>query len=220
MLRVRSCARFGPVTRHPGGKGGGCTATAFRSASLWSGTLRDVLDVTRVHTADLTSSDCQGVRRLLDDAFPGNFSDEDWDHTLGGLHVLLRDDGQLVGHVSVVQRRLLHRDRSLRTGYVEGLAVRADRRRRGYGGIAMTAAEHIIGAAYDLGALSDGTGIEGFYVHRGWLVWHGATYVVSPTGLRRTADDDGGILVFKTAASPPLDLTADLACDWRLGDVW
>jgi aminoglycoside 2'-N-acetyltransferase I len=200
------------------------TATAAGSAldqiQPGSDTLADVLDVTRVHTADLRAGDRRDVRHLLGDAFAGDFSDEDWEHTLGGVHILLREEGELIGHVSVVQRRLLSGELSLRTGYVEALAVRPDRRRQGYGQVAMTAAEDIIGAAYDLGALSDGTGIEGFYVHRGWLVWTGPTYVMSPTGLRRTTDDDGGVLVFQTSSSPPLDLAAEVACDWRSGDVW
>lgn len=34
----------------------------------------------------------------------------------------------LVGHASVIQRRLSIRGRALRTGYVEGVGVRADRR--------------------------------------------------------------------------------------------
>jgi aminoglycoside 2'-N-acetyltransferase I len=38
------------------------------------------------------------------------------------------DGDELVGHGAVVMRRLLHDAQALRTGYVEGVAVRADRR--------------------------------------------------------------------------------------------
>jgi aminoglycoside 2'-N-acetyltransferase I len=119
-----------------------------------------------------------------------------------------------------VQRRLLHHDVPIRTGYVEGLAVRGDRRRCGLASAAMSEAERVIVTGYDLGALSDGTNIEGFYQRRGWLSWRGPTSVVSPTGLRRTEEDDGGVLVFPTPSSPGLDIFQSIACDYRRGDVW
>ena len=31
-------------------------------------------------------------------SFAGDFDDEDWSHALGGVHVLARRDGELVGH--------------------------------------------------------------------------------------------------------------------------
>lgn len=46
--------------------------------------------------------------------------DHDWDHALGGLHELAWEGFELVGHASVVGRRLLHAGRTLRVGYVEG----------------------------------------------------------------------------------------------------
>lgn len=179
-----------------------------------------VTEVRSVHTADLTATDRRAVRRLLDGAFDGNFGADDWEHTLGGLHTVVLDGGEPVAHVTVVQRRLLHRGRSIRTGYVEGLAVRPDRRRRGLATVVMAAAERQIVTAYDLGALSDGTGIDDFYQRRGWLTWRGPTSVLGPTGLRRTAEDDGGVLVLPTPTGPELDPDQPLACDWRPGDVW
>jgi aminoglycoside 2'-N-acetyltransferase I len=172
------------------------------------------------HTAELRPAELDAIRRLLDGAFGGRFTDADWDHTLGGLHTLVLEQGELVGHVSVVQRRLLHQDRAVRTGYVEGLAVRGDRRRRGYAAAAMGAAEQVIDRAYDLGALADGTGIDGFYQRRGWRTWAGPTFVVGPGGPEWTPGDDGGVLVRPTPTSPALDLGAPLGCDWRDGDVW
>lgn len=177
-------------------------------------------DVRTVHTADLTGSVREAIRELLDAAFDGDFGDDDWEHTLGGVHVLVTEPDGIVGHVSVVARRLLHAEQAIRTGYVEGLAVRSDRRRRGLADLAMAEAERVITHAYDLGALSDGTGIPGFYVRRGWSVWSGPTYALGPDGPLRTADDDGGVLVLRTPTSPPLDLDGPISCDWRPGDVW
>ena len=45
-----------------------------------------------------------------------------------------------------------------------------------------------------------------------------ATWVLSPEGVERTADEDDGVSVLPLEA--PIDLAGDLICDWRDGDVW
>ncbi len=176
--------------------------------------------VTRAHTADLGSATLDEVRSLLDEAFEGDFGDADWEHALGGVHVLHRENGAIMGHVAVVQRRIVNGELAIRTGYVEALGVRRDRRQLGYGSVLMDEAEDVIRAAYDLGALSDGTGIEGFYERRGWLRWLGPTWALAPGGPLRTEEEDGGVLVLPTPTSPELDVSDAIACDWRPGDVW
>jgi aminoglycoside 2'-N-acetyltransferase I len=44
------------------------------------------------------------------------------------------------------------------------------------------------------------------------------TSALTPDGLRRTPDDDGTVFVLPVDGD--LDLTAELVCDWRDGDVW
>jgi aminoglycoside 2'-N-acetyltransferase I len=93
-----------------------------------------VASLTRAHTAELDAHALAEVRDFLEEAFAGELSGEDWDHTIGGVHVLAREDGALVGHASVVQRRLVVEGVGLRTGYVEAVAVRrAWDRKRGHG---------------------------------------------------------------------------------------
>jgi aminoglycoside 2'-N-acetyltransferase I len=174
--------------------------------------------VRTAHTADLDERTLESARRLLDDAFEGDMSDDDWEHALGGVHALLWEDGELVGHAAVVQRRLLHQGRALRTGYVEGVGVRPDRRRRGHGGALMDAAEWVIRGAYELGALSASDKAVELYEGRGWQQWRGPTSVLAPTGITRTEDDDSGVYVLPLEV--PLDLDGELTCDWREGDVW
>jgi aminoglycoside 2'-N-acetyltransferase I len=174
----------------------------------------------RAHTADLDTPSRAEIRALLDDAFDGDFSDDDWEHTLGGVHVLLCEAGALIGHASVVQRRLVTGGLALRTGYVEGVAVRGDRRGRGLGGAVMSVAEDVVRSAYDLGALSAGGRAARFYEGRGWSRWEGATWALSPDGPQRTEDEDGGVFVLPTPTTAALDRAADIACDWRAGDVW
>jgi aminoglycoside 2'-N-acetyltransferase I len=145
-------------------------------------------------------------------------TDEDWEHALGGVHAVVVDDGEVVGHASVVQRRLLHGGRALRTGYVEGVGVRADHRRRGHATAMMAALERIVRAAYDLGALGATEEAVDFYLARGWLRWAGPAFALTPAGVVRTADEEGWIFVLPGPV--PLDLSGDLTCDWRDGDPW
>jgi aminoglycoside 2'-N-acetyltransferase I len=175
-------------------------------------------DVRLAHTADVDAATLATVRALLDAAFDDDFSDEDWEHALGGMHALGREDGQLVAHASVVQRRLLHGGRALRTGYVEGVGVRADRRRRGYGGAVMGALERVIRGAYELGALAASDEAIALYARRGWRRWDGPTSALTPAGIVRTEDADGAVYVLPLAV--PLDTGSELTCDWRGGEVW
>ncbi|QTR01890.1 GNAT family N-acetyltransferase [Saccharothrix algeriensis] len=174
--------------------------------------------ISTAHTSELDAAVLAAVRELCDAAFEGDFGDEDWEHSLGGVHALVWEGGELGGHGSVVQRRLLHGGRALRTGYVEAVAVRADRRGRGHGAGVMAALEGVVRRAYELGALGAAEDAVGFYAARGWQVWRGPTSVLGPGGPERTEDEDGGIFVLPVTA--PLDLDGPLACDWRDGDVW
>ncbi len=169
------------------------------------------------HTAQLEDTALAEIRELLGAAF-NNFNEEGWEHALGGMHVLLREDGRLLAHGAVVMRRLLHDGRTLRTGYVEAVAVRAAHRRQGLGGRVMEVIEQVIRGAYDLGALSASAAGAPLYAARGWRRWRGRTWALSPDGIVRTADDDDSVHVFDT--SVPLDLGGELTCDWRDGELW
>ena len=177
-----------------------------------------VTDLRIAHTADLNSADIKAARALLDDVFAGEMTDGDWEHGLGGMHALIWEGPALIGHASLIQRRLLHHGRALRAGYVEAVAVRADRQRRGHGAVMMAALERILRGAYDLGALGSTDEGAPFYRARGWQLWRGPSSALTPAGVRRTPADDGAIYVFELAV--PLDLDAELTCDWRDGDVW
>ena len=178
-----------------------------------------MVDIQLAHTAALDATARGAIRALLDAIFDGDFGEHDWEHALGGLHLLARDaGGELVGHASIVQRRLVHAGRALRCGYVEAFGVRADRRRRGIGGALCDAIAPVIRGAYDLGGLSATDDAAALYAAHGWELWRGPTWALTPAGRVRTPDEDGGVYVLRAAG--PLDLGADLTCDWRDGDVW
>jgi len=171
-------------------------------------------------TAELTAGELAALRRMVFEAFGGRFDEHDWEHTLGGIHVLVVDGGEPVAHGAVVPRVLVAGGHEVHTGYVEGVATRADRRGHGLATAVMREVGRVIRDGHELGALSDGTRIPGFYQRLGWEAWRGPTFVAGPEGPVRTEEDDGGILVLRTRATAGLELTGPLVGDWRAGDVW
>lgn len=172
------------------------------------------------HTADLDRETLDAIAALLRDVFGDELDDHDVEHSLGGLHALAyAGDGALVGHAALVQRRLLHQGRALRTGYVEGVAVRVDHRGQGIGGALMAPIERAITGAYELGALGATDEAAALYAARGWQLHRGEAHALTPEGVVRTPDEEGSIYLWVNAASA-VDATAPLTADWRDGDVW
>jgi aminoglycoside 2'-N-acetyltransferase I len=171
-------------------------------------------------TAALTPTELVALRELVFGAFGGRFDEHDWEHMLGGTHVLVVDGGEPVAHGAVVPRVLVAAGREWRTGYVEGVATREDRRGLGLATAVMRVVGRVVRDTYELGALADGTRIPGFYQRLGWASWRGPTFVAGPQGLVRTEEDDGSLLVLRTPATAGLELTGPLVGDWRAGDVW
>ncbi|OEJ29359.1 aminoglycoside 2'-N-acetyltransferase [Streptomyces agglomeratus] len=169
------------------------------------------------HTADLDPAELHEIHALLEAAFEGDFDEDDWDHTIGGIHAWLRDERGVAAHGSVVQRRVQHAGRSLRVGYVEGVAVRADRRREGLGGLVMEALERVIDRAYVLGALSASDDGAALYAGRGWVRWPGRIAALGPSGVVPLPDEEGTTYLRPVAGLP--DASEALLFDWRDGDV-
>jgi aminoglycoside 2'-N-acetyltransferase I len=162
------------------------------------------------------------LRELFDEAWSddaeGGFTDQDWGHAVGGVHVIAEADGRMLAHASVVERELHTAGHRLPTGYVEAVATRPSHQRQGLGSLVIGAAGELIDGTYRLGALA--TGVVGFYEKLGWVAWRGPTSVRTNAGLVRTAEEDGNVFVRLTPTSPELDLSAPISCEWRPGDVW
>ena len=173
-----------------------------------------------VHTSDLDAETRHDAQHMVAEAFGGStdFTADDWEHALGGMHAVIAHRGALIAHAAVVQRRLLYDGVALRCGYVEAVAVREDYRGQGLAHAVMDAIEQVIRGAYRIGALSASPAGEKIYRPRGWLHWQGPTSVLAPAGVTRTAEDDGSIFVLPVDVH--VDPTAELVCDWRDGDVW
>lgn len=82
------------------------------------------------------------ARELMDAAFAGGFTDDDWAHALGGRHAWVGGaSGTVVAHGSLVPRRMWVGEDQVEVGDVEAGAVRPDLARRGLGGAVMAALE-------------------------------------------------------------------------------
>jgi aminoglycoside 2'-N-acetyltransferase I len=170
-------------------------------------------------TSDLDAPARAAIRKLLDAAFTGGFSDDDWAHALGGTHAIVETDGRIVAHGSVVPRTLDLGPQRLHVGYVEAAAVHPDRQRTGLGTAVMRALGDVIARDFALGALS--TGEWHFYERLGWERWQGPTWVRDADGSReRTPDDDDSLMILRTPSSPILDPTWPISCARRAGDSW
>ncbi|MEO6503376.1 MAG: GNAT family N-acetyltransferase [Jatrophihabitantaceae bacterium] len=170
------------------------------------------------HTGQLDPAVLTAAHQLLDEVFAGELTEQDWEHCLGGMHALVWQGAELIGHAALIQRRLLHNGQTLRTGYLEGVGVRASARRRGHGAAMMAALEQLARNAYELGALGATDEAVSFYTGRGWRRWQGPTAALTPAGVIRTAEEDDGIYVLPMSAE--LDLHGELTCDWRDGEIW
>lgn len=176
-------------------------------------------------TDELAAGTLRDLRDLLDAAFddPAHpeeaFDDDDWDHTIGGTHVLVLDaEDRVVSHAAVVDRIIDVGGRPLRCGYVEGVATQPSSQGQGHGTRVMGRVGSLITERHQLGAL--GTGAFHFYERLGWERWQGPSFVRHGEEVHRTPDDDDGIMVLRVDRSVVPDLTAPISCDDRPGDAW
>lgn len=174
--------------------------------------------IRRVTTAEASPDELAQARHLMDLAFDGDFTDHDWRHALGGTHIVADDAGTVVAHAAVVPRTITAGERGWSTGYVEAVATAPDRQGQGFGSLVMGEVAGVLHQAFELGALS--TEGPAFYERLGWERWRGPTFVRDGEALRRTPDEDGGVLVLRYGPSAGVDLAAPIACEARPGDDW
>lgn len=177
-----------------------------------------MISLLQLSTTDMPESTRKQVRQLLDRAFEGAFTDTDWEHTLGGHHVMLFENEELIAHASVVARNIEVADRSFHTGYLEGVATHPAHQGRGYGAQVVTTANGLVRQGYELGVLS--TDRHSFYLRLDWERWQGPTYARDGSRRLRTADDDGGVMVLRFGPSATVDVTTAITCEARPGDYW
>lgn len=180
-----------------------------------------LVDVLIAEPGELSERELDTAEALVRSAFGDSFRAHDWLHGVNGVHVLVREDDVLLAHASVVGRTLRHDGGVFDTGYVEGVAVRADQQGRGLGRLVMDHTESVIHTRHAIGVLNAVESAAPFYASRGWTPWDGATQADTPNGLVDTYDAADRIFLFTPAsASPGFATPIPLICDWRVGDLW
>jgi aminoglycoside 2'-N-acetyltransferase I len=171
-----------------------------------------------VHRTDeLDTRTLDAIRAVMDLAFD-DFGDHDWQHALGGRHVVVSVDGSPVSHAALVERPIEIAGRRFRTGYLEAVATAPSHQGRGAASAVMTHVGELVRRDFELGALC--TGLDGFYERFGWERWSGPTHVRRASGTEPSPSEDGLIFVLRSGPSATVDLTAPISCDRRAGDDW
>jgi len=97
-------------------------------------------EIREVASDELRTQEIVVLRGLFDDAWGiegDRFSDDDWEHCLGGIHFIIEENAIILPHASVVPRQLHVGDHGVQAGYVEGVATQPSHWRRGYGSAVM-----------------------------------------------------------------------------------
>jgi aminoglycoside 2'-N-acetyltransferase I len=132
-MRTRDYVKVnGRPTAAPSSGRRGCSSTSRR----------DDLGPGRAHRAARPGTLAE-ARSLLYAVFD-DMTEHDWEHSLGGIHALAYDGRSWSATPRWCSGGCVHGGRALRTGYVEGVGVRADRRRRGHASEMMEALERVI----------------------------------------------------------------------------
>lgn len=203
--------------------------TAYHASAAGSPTSQptnsggDVIEVRVVQSRDADHDELRAAEQLVRQSFGRQFRDDDWRHGLGGTHVFVNDGADtLLAHAAIVPRVIRHDVTAFDVGYVEAVAVRTDVQGRGLGRVLMDQVESIVHAEYQLGGLNAITDAVPFYLHRGWVLWTGATAAPDGAGgvIATDSDDDRIMLLGNQMHVVEIDRSSVLTCDWRPGDLW
>lgn len=157
------------------------------------------------------------VRSLLELAYDGDFSSEDWEHTLGGQYFIGSLEDTIVAHGSVVARNMFIDGEALTVGYVEAIAVLPTYWRQGFGTQLMTQITKFCNNNYELSMLS--TDEKKFYEKLGWRQFLGQSFVKHDELEVRTAEEDNG-LMFLPGKNCEITQILRATCLPRIGDDW
>jgi aminoglycoside 2'-N-acetyltransferase I len=130
-------------------------------------------------------------------------------------HVLGHLGDRLVSHALWLRRRLEAGGVWYEVAYVEGVATHPDHRRKGYGSALMRCLQQAI-QGFPFAALSPAR--ADWYLSLGWERWRGPLAIHRDGTCRPTPGET--LLIYRTPHTPPLDLDARLAGEWRSFGDW
>ena len=157
------------------------------------------------------------LRKLLDLAFEGDFSAEDWEHTHGGSRFIGALADEVIAHGAVVPRRMWLDGKEMIVGYVEAIAVAPQHWRKGFGSNLMEAITRHCQDTFELSMLS--TDEKEFYRRYGWRDFPGSSQILIEGEVTRSADEDEG-LMYLSSGSIVLSTASTILCEARSGDAW
>lgn len=176
-----------------------------------------VLEISSFRTDDASSSELDIVRKFLTGVFGPGFDEVAWQHSLGGVHFVLRYQGQLVTHLSIVPRAIYINGRDMRAGYVEAVATASQFRGRWFGTSLAAAASAYIVSEFDIGALATSTAIS-LYARLGWRIWSGKTFAERHGEVIQVGPQ--GCVMILAPKGVEINIDGNISTNWRDGDVW
>ena len=178
-----------------------------------------MIELEVVTSAEVDEPTRRALRDLWDRAFAGGFTDDDADHSFGGVHVIARDGSRVVAHASAVPRLIRFGGDPWRTvGYVEAVATDPARQGEGIGRRVMQRLGDEVAARWPVALLSTGRA-TGFYERLGWERGLGLSYTRTTDGV--VADGEhGGLMILRRDPAAVPDLAVAVTCEDRAGDAW
>ncbi|MGD9839244.1 MAG: GNAT family N-acetyltransferase [Afipia sp.] len=145
---------------------------------------------------DITTGDSSwpAVKPLLASVWPPEaVKAAPWGHIVfahADLRVMIELDGDVVCHAGIYRRTGTWNGRKVIIGGIGGVATRKDCRKRGYAGLAISAALHTLTEerATDFGMLFCEPHNSAFYEKLGWQSFNGTVYAEQPSSGRATFD--------------------------------
>ncbi|NCX01241.1 MAG: GNAT family N-acetyltransferase [Actinobacteria bacterium] len=157
------------------------------------------------------------VQKLLVDAFEGEFSEDDWQNSFGGLRLIGSINEEIVAHGAVVPRMIRIDDFEISVGYVEAIAVDPEYWRQGIGTALMKEITSICLKSYQVSMLS--TGEKEFYRRLGWIDFVGESYIDLGNEVIRSEEEDEG-LMYLPSGEYLVSVPKRVICRARAGDAW
>ena len=157
------------------------------------------------------------IRNLLNDAYEGDFSEQDWQHTFGGARFIGTLDEQIVAHAAVVPRAVLINDLPMTIGYLEGVAVSSKFQGQRLGSQLLQYVSDFCRSNYEISMLS--TDEFDFYGKFGWQRFNGTSGVMQDSMKTLTPEEDDGLMYLAGKSTKSIEISTAY-CDWREGDCW
>ena len=167
--------------------------------------------------ADIDSELESSIRDLLDLAYEGDFSSEDWEHTFGGKHFIGFLENTIIAHGAVVPRPMTINGKNLTVGYVEAIAVLPSQWRHGFGTQLVKEVTQFCQNNYEISMLS--TDEKQFYEKLGWRQFLGESFVRNGESEVRTAEEDDGLMLLSRDHCGTSEIRRAI-CQPRIGDDW